>query len=491
MAAAPRGRFCFLLKRNKTSHKRAAWPWGPAVPGLWGRGCWRAAACLLPAVIGFSFSSARTKGPLRGGGEAAPRQLSALAALHSSSKTLDPRRRERGWDPRKESAWVEKGGLGADPAWGQGCAVGSPHSPPSVSPLSPLCSIRPGGDAQCSLGAVLPPGHSCPLLREETTVPFCGVGRAVAVAISDRAAGQSPTPRCPLQCHIPRTWAGGRASFPLDLCREAVGKHCLRLRWGTGQAVPFPNAPRDLHGVGKMHKEGFRLCSSFFQPLSPHIPTPFVQWVPGSQRPRRVSPSGCCSRRGSGRCIWSHPHPNSAGCRGWGAAGTLGTGRCSAQQQLRDTAGYPRININSPPRTLPTGMMSDQLPPAPRRGPLPGVDAILSAEGVLDGKAPVVELQGREAALIQAHHLTVGQGVCLGAIPCRIGTQHPAGSPSPPNGEAAWGGPAPFPAPTHAHTECSLGTPMRCPVPTAAPSFGSHRALLHCLQLPPAQRLFA
>lgn len=33
-AAAQQGRFCFLLKRNKTSHKRAAWPWGPVVPGV-------------------------------------------------------------------------------------------------------------------------------------------------------------------------------------------------------------------------------------------------------------------------------------------------------------------------------------------------------------------------------------------------------------------------------------------------------------------------
>lgn len=42
--------------------------------------------------------------------------------------------------------------------------------------------------------ATLLPGHSCPFLREETKVPFCGIGRAAAVATSDRAAGQSPTP---------------------------------------------------------------------------------------------------------------------------------------------------------------------------------------------------------------------------------------------------------------------------------------------------------
>lgn len=97
------------------------------------------------------------------------------------------------------------------------------------------------------------------------------------------------------------------------------------------------------------------------------------------------------------------------------------------------------------------GTMSDQPLPFPWHGPLPGVDAILSAEGILDGKAPVVELQGREAALIQAHHLTVGQGVCFGAISCRTETQHPSGYLSPPNGEVAWGDSAPSPA----HTEGS------------------------------------
>lgn len=264
---------------------------------------------------------------------------------------------------------MEKGGLGADPAWGQGCAAGT--SLPTPRLRSPLCrcfaASGPRGDAQRSLGAVLLPDHSCPLLREDTTVPFCGLGRAAAVAISDGAAGQSPTPRCPLQCHIPCTWVGGRASFPLDLCREAVGKHCLRAGWSTGQAVLFPNTTRDLHGVGKMHKEGSQQCSSFSQALSSHIPALFVQWVPGSRRLRRVSPSGCCSRRGSGRCTLSHPHLNSAGCQGWGAAGTLGTGKCSAQEQLRAQWDAPEYT-KSLSRTVPMGMMSEQPLPSHSTG---------------------------------------------------------------------------------------------------------------------------
>ena len=46
----------------------------------------------------------------------------------------------------------------------------------------------------------------------------------------------------------------------------------------------------------------------------------------------------------------------------------------------------------------------------------PGVDAVLAAEGVFDGQAAVVELQGGEAALVQTHHLPVGQGVAVGAV---------------------------------------------------------------------------
>lgn len=39
----------------------------------------------------------------------------------------------------------------------------------------------------------------------------------------------------------------------------------------------------------------------------------------------------------------------------------------------------------------------------------PCVDAVLAAKGVFHGEASVVKLQGREASLVQAHHLSVGQ----------------------------------------------------------------------------------
>lgn len=70
------------------------------------------------------------------------------------------------------------------------------------------------------------------------------------------------------------------------------------------------------------------------------------------------------------------------------------------------------------------------------RGSVPGVDAIFPAEGVLDGEAPVVELQGGEAALIQTHHLAVAQGSRLGAIPCGTGC---SASPGPSPGSTALG----------------------------------------------------
>lgn len=49
--------------------------------------------------------------------------------------------------------------------------------------------------------------------------------------------------------------------------------------------------------------------------------------------------------------------------------------------------------------------------------PLPGVQAVLPAEGVLDGEPPVVEFQGRETAFIQAHHLPMAKGTRLGTVP--------------------------------------------------------------------------
>lgn len=60
-----------------------------------------------------------------------------------------------------------------------------------------------------------------------------------------------------------------------------------------------------------------------------------------------------------------------------------------------------------------------------RPGDWPCVDAVLAAEGVFHGEASVVELQRREASLVQAHHLPVGQrqrravGVVAWTVICR------------------------------------------------------------------------
>lgn len=56
-------------------------------------------------------------------------------------------------------------------------------------------------------------------------------------------------------------------------------------------------------------------------------------------------------------------------------------------------------------------------PPHPTQSPLPGVQAVLPAEGVLDREPAVVEFQGGKTAFVQAHHLPVAQGPRLGTVP--------------------------------------------------------------------------
>lgn len=130
--------------------------------------------------------------------------------------------------------------------------------------------------------------------------------------------------------------------------------------------------------------------------------------------------------------------------------GTLGTGGgCSGQDHLGVVPdpgtpqghhrGVPPATPRPPPgRCAPPGWaqgLENALVPgegAAGRGSLPGVDAVFPAEGVFDREAPVVELQGGEAALIQAHHLAVAQGIRLGAVPCGTGAQPPSTSPSTP-----------------------------------------------------------
>lgn len=54
----------------------------------------------------------------------------------------------------------------------------------------------------------------------------------------------------------------------------------------------------------------------------------------------------------------------------------------------------------------------------------PGVDAVLPAEGVFHRQPAVVELQGGEAALVQADHVPVGQGVAVGVVTWRHVQRH-------------------------------------------------------------------
>lgn len=76
----------------------------------------------------------------------------------------------------------------------------------------------------------------------------------------------------------------------------------------------------------------------------------------------------------------------------------------------------------SPPH--PRALLAPQTPsPLPCRAesPLPGVQAVLPAEGILHREPPVVEFQGRETAFIQAHHLPVAKGTRLGTVPWQGG----------------------------------------------------------------------
>lgn len=239
-----------------------------------GGGCGR--PCLPAAGNWIQLPLAAHKGPIEAVGMLlAP--APAPAALHSSAKATRAPCGHRGAEPaataprQRNSQCQQRWG---DP-WGcspshLGTAMGTPGSFPqaSASAFQIPPSSGPSDDAPRPPRGRLPaaallPGHSCPFLREDTKLPFCRVGRAMAVATSDRAAGQSPTllpscplspaaPRAPLQCHIPSTQARGCASFTQASCHKTAGD--------AGPASLFPNAPLDPHGgrqsVGLMPREG-------------------------------------------------------------------------------------------------------------------------------------------------------------------------------------------------------------------------------------------
>lgn len=48
----------------------------------------------------------------------------------------------------------------------------------------------------------------------------------------------------------------------------------------------------------------------------------------------------------------------------------------------------------------------------------PGIDAIFAAEGIFDRQSSIVQFQGREAALVQADHLSMCQCIAVGIVAC-------------------------------------------------------------------------
>jgi len=48
----------------------------------------------------------------------------------------------------------------------------------------------------------------------------------------------------------------------------------------------------------------------------------------------------------------------------------------------------------------------------------PGIDTIFAAEGIFDWQSTIVQLQGREAALVQTDHLSMRQCVAVGIVAC-------------------------------------------------------------------------
>lgn len=215
-------------------------PQGLAGRVFLGGGCWR--PCLPAGGNWIQLPLAVHKGAIEAGGScSAP--APAPAALHSSSKATPAPPGQEGAEPatappRQKKQPVQAARGGPRSLCGSGTVQGPPGPSPGLQPHLSRClpASIPGAMSPCLPGelpaATIPPGHSCPFLPEETKVPFCSVGRAAAVATSDLAAGQSPTPllSCPQQpsgtprsATSPAHGPGGCASFTLGLCRKSTG----------------------------------------------------------------------------------------------------------------------------------------------------------------------------------------------------------------------------------------------------------------------------
>lgn len=153
-------------------------------------------------------------------------------------------------------------------------------------------SIRPGGQRSCGLpggcqprelpAAALLPGHSCPFLREETKVPFCRVGRATAVATSDRAAGQSPTP-------LPsRSLSPAALGVPCSAASPAQGSGAVpALCWLHATKPRGMPLPKKRDGAG----ERDRHCSSQIYTRTCILVGRERGWCPGGRAPSTIHPA--------------------------------------------------------------------------------------------------------------------------------------------------------------------------------------------------------
>lgn len=72
--------------------------------------------------------------------------------------------------------------------------------------------------------------------------------------------------------------------------------------------------------------------------------------------------------------------------------------------------GHDMFHAPSQPSLLDAGVWPSSLCPLSLHADtVPGVQAVLPAEGVLYGQPPVVEFQSRETAFIQTQHLPVAE----------------------------------------------------------------------------------
>lgn len=138
-------------------------------------------------------------------------------------------------------------------------------------------------------------------------------------------------PHSPREPSLSRAWGGGAG-------------HCTTSGGFLG--------PLALSGPWRKGRGQFLVWMGGAPP--PPSPGPRPRPSPESPRSPRASRSGCCSRRGSGRCTWRRPHPSSGGCPGWAEAGTWRGGERLRHASLPAASSNPgrqkaRRHLDPPP----------------------------------------------------------------------------------------------------------------------------------------------